>query len=121
MQSTHPMSQQNNATNECSNANQDYGSLVKSFARLNPQQFTDTLAEAFVRANQNAAANKPIPSNLIQHQQQPQPTPTVLVSRLKAKLKRRARLADESASVNNVVDDELDGNDNRSGRDYNVA
>ena len=66
-QSTMP--QRNNDNNKCSNANQDYhGSLVKPLARLNTQQFADILAVAFVRANQNAAANIPLPSNSIQSQ-----------------------------------------------------
>ena len=107
------MSQRNNDNNECSNANQDYhGILVNLLARLNTQEFADTLAKAFVRANQNAAATTPLLSNSNSLQlQQPQPAPTALSSRLKAKLKRRARLEDEAADV----DDEVD---NQSASDY---
>ena len=116
------MSQRNNDNNECSNANQDYhGILVNLLARLNTQEFGDILAAAFVRENQNAAANMPLPSNSIQsqpkpqppRQRQPQPQPTVLVSRLKAKLKRRARFDDEAAGAK-TVDGELNVDGNRA-------
>ena len=82
---------------------------MQSFSRLNTQQFTDTLAKAIVRASQNTMATTPLCSISIQPQQQ-------ITVRLEAKIKLRARLIDGTgtAEVNDVVDDDIDAEDDRS-------
>ena len=67
------------------------------FTRLDSQQFTDILAEAFICANQNAAENY-----LLQlHSTQPQQQPPVFVPRLRER--------------NDVINNDLDAVDERSG------